>query len=210
MSAAGDAGYPTNIASDIRRGALSISGLRSAAEVVSWAFNSEEHEVSSPILIDEAYVVAFLDQVSKDGIPPFDHVKDAMRTGATREAKADLYASQMGSGTLEEIATAVNTKVLTATSIALKFPTIKGAGSLAEPKVVGLALAIPVGNISQPIVGENGVWVISPSSVAEAAEKTDFLSEQSNLLARARGAVTLRISNAMLEAANVVDNRNSN
>jgi peptidyl-prolyl cis-trans isomerase D len=210
MSAAGDAGYPTNMASDIRRGAISISGLRNAAEVVSWAFNSEESEVSKPFLIDEAYVVAFLDQVSKDGIPPFDHVKEAMRTGATREAKADLYVAQMGSGTLEEIATAVNTKVLTTNNMALKFPTIKTAGALAEPEVVGLALAIPIGNISQPIVGENGVWVISPISIAEADEKTDFLTEQSNLLARARGAATLRVSNAMLEAANVVDNRSSN
>jgi hypothetical protein len=34
------------------------------------------------------------------------------------------------------------------------------------------------------------------------------LSEQTSLLARARGAVTQRISNAMLDAAELMDNRN--
>ena len=54
------------------------------------------------------------------------------------------------------------------------------------------------------------MWVVAPSSIREAAEKTDFLSEQSSALARARGAATLRISNAMLEAADLEDNRGAN
>jgi len=210
MASAGDAGYPTNIAKDIRRQATSISGLRNARELVSWAFNAVEGEVSNPILVDDTYVVAFLDQVSKNGVPPFNHVEDRMRTGAIREAKADLYAAQMSSGTLQEVAAAIGTNVLTATDMALKFPTIKGAGALPEPEVVGTAFAIPVGNMSQPIVGANGIWVVAPASIREAAEKTDFLSEQSSGLARARGAATLRISNAMLEAAELEDNRGVN
>jgi peptidyl-prolyl cis-trans isomerase D len=184
--------------------------LRNARELVSWAFNAVEGEVSNPILVDDTYVVAFLDQVSKNGVPPFNHVEDRMRTGAIRKAKADLYAAQMSSGTLQEVAAAIGTNVLTATDMALKFPTIKGAGALPEPEVVGTAFAIPVGNMSQPIVGANGIWVVAPASIREAAEKTDFLSEQSSGLARARGAATLRISNAMLEAAELEDNRGVN
>jgi len=210
MQSAGEAGYPTNIAKDIRRQANSVSGLRSARELVSWSFNAVEGEVSNPILIDDTYVVAFLDQVSKNGVPAFDHVEDRMRTGAIREAKANLYADLMATGTMEEVAAAIGGQVLTASDVALKFPTLKGAGALPEPEVVGTAFAIEVGNMSQPIIGANGVWVVAPSSIREAAEKTDFLSEQSSALARARGAATLRISNAMLEAADLEDNRGAN
>lgn len=208
--AAGDAGYPTNFAKDIRRQATSISGLRNARELVTWAFNATEGEVSNPILVDDTYVVAFLDQVSKEGIPPFEHVEKVMRTGAIREAKGELFQDQMSTGTLSEIAASIGTNVLTATDMALKFPTIKGAGALPEPQVVGTAFAIPIGNMSQPIVGANGIWVVAPTSIREAAEKSDFLSEQSSGLARARGAATLRISNAMLEAAQLEDNRGVN
>ena len=169
-----------------------------------------EGEVSNPILIDDTYVVAFLDQVSKNGVPAFDHVEDRMRTGAIREAKANLYADLMATGTMEEVAAAIGGQVLTASDVALKFPTLKGAGALPEPEVVGTAFAIEVGNMSQPLIGANGVWVVAPSSIREAAEKTDFLSEQSSALARARGAATLRISNAMLEASDLEDNRGAN
>lgn len=208
MTAAGDAGYATNVAEDVQRNANIVSGLRNAAELVSWAYNAEEGEVSNPILIDKNYVVAHLDRITEAGIPAFEIVENEMRTGAVKEAKGKLYASRMNSGTLEEIGQAVDAKVLTAANISLKFPTITGSGASAEPEVVGQAFAIPAGNISQPIVGNNGVWVIAPKSATMAADRADYLAEQTSLLSKARGAVTVRISNAMLEAANLEDNRN--
>jgi hypothetical protein len=114
----------------------------------------------------------------------------------------------MVAGSMEEIATAVGSSVASATNIALKFPTVNGAGSLPEPDVVGMAFAIPVGNVSAPIVGNNGVWVIAPTSSTDAAAKSDYLTEQTTLLSRARGAATIRISNAMMDAADLEDNRN--
>jgi peptidyl-prolyl cis-trans isomerase D len=208
MQAAGDAGYTTNIAKDVDRGATSVSGLRSAAELVAWAYGAEEGEISNPILIDKNYVVGYLDRITEKGEPKFEYVEEQMRLGAIKEAKAELYAAQMTTGSLDEIAEAVGAKVSTASNVSLKFPTISGAGSQAEPEVVGMAFAIPVGNVSNPIVGNNGVWVIAPTSSTEAATKNDYLSEQTTLISRARGAATIRLSNAMLEAANIEDNRN--
>ena len=206
--AAGDAGYTTNIANDVVRGATSVSGLRNAAELVGWAYGAEEGEISNPILIDKNYVVGYLDRITEKGEPKFEYVEEQMRQGAIKEAKAELYAAQMTTGSLDEIAKATGTKVSTASNVSLKFPTISGAGSQAEPEVVGMAFAIPVGNVSNPIIGNNGVWVIAPTSSTEAATKNDYLSEQTTLISRARGAATIRMSNAMLDAANVEDNRN--
>jgi peptidylprolyl isomerase/peptidyl-prolyl cis-trans isomerase D len=182
--------------------------LRNATELVSWAYNAEEGEVSNPILIDKNYVVAHLDGITNQGEPEFDAVEQEMRTAAIKEAKGALYASMMAQGTLEEIATAIGSSVKAASNIAMKFPTVSAAGARPEPEVVGRAFAINNGELSTPIVGENGIWVIAPTSSTDATEKTDFLSEQTSLLARARGAVTQRISNAMLEAAELTDNRN--
>lgn len=208
MQAAGNAGYTTNLATNVARGAASIAGLRNAAELVAWAYGAEEGEISNPILVDKNYVVGYLDRITEKGAPKFEYVEEQMRQGAIKEAKAEKYAAMMATGTLDEIANAVGEKVSTASNISLKFPTVSGAGAQAEPEVVGMAFAIPVGNLSNPIVGKNGIWVIAPTSSTEAAGKGDYLSEQTSLLARARGAATTRISNAMLEAANVKDNRN--
>jgi len=208
MQAAGDAGYTTNIAKDVDRGATSVSGLRSAAELVAWAYGAEEGEISNPILIDKNYVVGYLDRITEKGEPKFEYVEEQMRLGAIKEAKAELYAAQMTTGSLDEIAEAVGAKVSTASNVSLKFPTISGAGSQPEPEVVGMAFAIPVGNVSNPIIGNNGVWVIAPTSSTEAVTKNDYLSEQTTLISRARGAATIRLSNAMLDAANIEDNRN--
>ena len=208
MQAAGDAGYATSEALDIERNATNISGLRNAGELVSWAYNAEVDEVSNPVLIDKNYVVGYLDRITEKGVPPFEYVENEMRTGAVKQAKGELYAAKMAEGTLEQIAEAVASTVESASGISLKNPRISEAGSLGEPEVVGKAFAIPVGNISAPIIGNNGVWVIAPTQVAEAVEKTDFLTEQTNLLNRARGASTIRLNNAMLEAAGLQDNRN--
>ena len=208
MSSSSEAGYATNTADKVLRKATSISGLRNATEMVSWAYNAEEGEVANPILIDKNYVVAHLDRITEQGEPDFEAVEQQMRTAAVREAKGAMYAGMMGEGSLEDIATAIGSSVKAASNIALKFPTISAAGSKPEPEVVGRAFAIDNGNVSMPIIGENGIWVIAPTSSTESAEKSDFLSEQTSLLSRARGAVTQRISNAMLDAADLTDNRN--
>ena len=208
MTTSSEAGYATSTADKVLRKATSISGLRNATELVSWAYNAEQGAVSNPILIDKNYVVAHLDMITAQGEPEFSAVEQEMRTAAVKEAKGKLYASKMNAGSLDEIAAAIGSSVKAASNISLKFPTVSAAGAKPEPEVVGRAFAIANGEVSMPIVGENGVWVIAPTSSTEAAEKKDFLSEQTSLLARARGAVTQRISNAMLDAAELTDNRN--
>ncbi|MBN31145.1 MAG: hypothetical protein CL845_04000 [Crocinitomicaceae bacterium] len=208
MQAAEDAGYATNTANDVLRNAKSVSGLRNASELVAWAYGAEAQEVSNPILVDKNYVVGYLDRITEAGAPLFEYVENEMRAGAMKEAKGEVYSMRMATGSLEEIAADVESSVASATNIAMKSPTISGAGSLPEPKVVGMAFAIPMGNISAPIVGANGVWVIAPTSSTDAVDKSDYLTEQTTLLSRARGAATVRISNAMMDAANLEDNRN--
>jgi peptidyl-prolyl cis-trans isomerase D len=209
MTAAGDAGYPTNIATDVESSATSISGLRSAGPVVSWAFSAKEGEISQPLEIDGNYIIAYLDLIKVAGEPPFTNVEDRMRTGAVQKAKGEMYAERMNGNDITSIASSVGVSALTATGIALKNPNIRTAGTKAEPVVVGLAFAIEAGQISNPIIGENGVWVIAPQSVTEAATKTDYLKEQTSLLNRAKGGLSTRLTTALLESGDIEDLRDA-
>jgi peptidyl-prolyl cis-trans isomerase D len=114
----------------------------------------------------------------------------------------------MTGSNLDEVAAAAGATVKTALNVNIKTSTIAGSGASAEPEVAGLAFSIPVGEMSNPIVGNHGVWVIAPSNITEAAEKTDFLTEQSALVTKALNGFSLSIKNAIRDGSDVIDNRN--
>ena len=208
ISSAKDAGHTSSDIKNINRKATSLSGLTNATELVNWSYNAEVGEISQPILIDDNYVVAILTLSKEDGIPAFEDVEEKMISGATKEAKGKYYASLMNGANLEEVARAVKSTVKTALNVNLNKATISGSGASAEPEVAGLAFSIPVGEMSNPIIGNHGVWVIAPESITEAEEKSDFLTEQSALATKARSGLSLAITNAIRDESNVIDDRN--
>ena len=210
IAKASEQGYPTSEAKDIQPGASAVAGIQNAGELIVWAFGAEEGKISPPLVSDNEYVVAFLQRIKEAGVPEFEHVEDRMRDGAIQEAKAQKLKSQMQGSDLAAIGQAIGETAQMANGIALKFPTISAAGPAPEPVVVGTALGMEKGTVSEPIQGNNGVWVVSQVNVTEAPEKTEFTSEQTALFGRAKGGFNTRVFNAMSEAAEVEDNRGKN
>jgi peptidyl-prolyl cis-trans isomerase D len=201
-------GYTSSEVLNIIREAKSISELRDASELVRWVYGAKVGEISHPIIADNSYIVAVLDLAKEDGEPLFEAVEDKMREGAVKEAKGKLYAELMSAGNLEDVASAVGETVRTGFKVNTKTSAISGSGAGAEPTVAGLGFSIPIGEISNPVVGAHGVWVIAPVSITEPAEKTDFLEEQTTIVTRNRSGVSQAVVNGMLEASDIEDNRN--
>ena len=157
--------------------------------------------------------MAVLDLAKEDGEPLFEAVENEMREGAIKEAKGRFYTELMSAGNLEDIATAIGETVRTGFKVNTKTSAISGSGAGAEPTVAGLGFSIPIGEISNPVVGTHGVWVIAPVSVTEPEDKIDFLDEQTTVVARNRSGVSQLgfpqvVVSGMLEASDVEDNRN--
>ena len=207
LEAASEAGYATGEGKGIAPAARSIAGIREATEIVAWTYRSERGEVSNPILTADFYIVAHLDNVTEAGVPTLEAVKEEMTEGATNEAKGDWYAQQMDGTSLDDIAVAVGETVKTARDVSIKVPTFRGSGAGPEPKVAGACFSIPVGNMSSPIVGKDGVWVIAPVSLKEAGTKDSYLEEQSTLATRARTNFPFTVLSTMQKAADIDDNR---
>jgi peptidyl-prolyl cis-trans isomerase D len=207
MAAAKEAGYATGEANSIAPSARSIAGVKDASEIVAWSYRSQEGEVSNPILTSDFYIVAHLDAITKAGAPDLEDVREKMVEGATNEAKGKLFAKKMEGSSLDDIAAAVSETVKTGRDVSIKFPTVRGSGASAEPKVAGAAFSTPTGEVSAPIVGSYGVWVISPQNVTDAGEKDSYLDEQSTLASRARTNFPFTVLNVMQKAAGVEDNR---
>ena len=192
---------------NIIRGAKSLSGIRNASDIVNWVYKAEEGDISHPIKTDKQYVIVVVDMIKKKGEPKFAAVEEQMRSGALKQAKGELYAELMDGNNLEEIAEAISEPVKTAFNANLKTALVPGSGSGAEPIVVGSSFSIPEGNMSNPIIGESGIWVIAPTKVTPAEEKTDFLEEQTALVTRSKSGLSIAVTKGMNEAAGVEDNR---
>lgn len=213
-NAADTMGYAIVEARDVKSGAEAITGLQNGAEVVGWAYGADKGDVSNPFQIDGNYIIACLVNIKEEGEPPFENVEAAMRAGALKEKKAELYMELMQGSSLEDIAEKAGDQVNAAAGISLKTPSISGAGGAPEPDVVGAAFALPLNTLSDPIQGANGVWVISPTLRNEVEATGDFKSEVSGLNDRTyfrnlpiSSGASVRLSNAIRDKADVEDFR---
>ena len=213
-NAADTMGYAIVEARDVKSGAEAITGLQNGAEVVGWAYGADKGDVSNPFQIDGNYIIACLVNIKEEGEPPFENVEAAMRAGALKDKKAELYMDLMQGSSLEDIAEKAGDQVNAAAGISLKTPSISGAGGAPEPDVVGAAFALPLNTLSDPIQGANGVWVISPTLRNEVEATGDFKSEVSGLNDRTyfrnlpiSSGASVRLSNAIRDKADVEDFR---
>ena len=191
------------------RAASGLTGLPNAGEVIGWSYGAKTGDVSNPFRIGDDYIVAALVTVKEAGTPPLENVREQMRAGALIQAKADFYMAKMQDATLEEVAEAIGEKIQVAAGVSLKTPSIPAAGG-AEPVIIGRATGLGIGDMSGPIQGQNGVWVIRGKAVAPAPVKEDFASEMNVLNTQMGRSASRNVLGAVITAADVKDTRSGN
>src|SRR5690606_25127436 len=114
----------------------------------------------------------------------------------------------MGSKTIEAAAQKANATVATA-EITFANPQFPGAGY--EPAVVGaLFSGLKDGQMTIPLTGEQGVYLVKLNKTVKAPTATNYDVEKQQMLSALRGNVQNAIRQAMYEKSNVVDNRKFN
>ena len=119
--------------------------------------------------------------------------------------KAEIIKNKISGSTLSEIAQSQGTTVKTAGAVSMNAPTIAGAGN--EPKVVGAAFGLKEGEVSSPIEGSRGVYVIQVVKVSEAPGLENYAAFAGQQAQKSRAAVSTKVLNALKEAADIEDNR---
>jgi peptidyl-prolyl cis-trans isomerase D len=160
---------------------------------------------------DEKYIVAVLTEAKEEGYASLEDVKTEVTVAVKKEKKAEklvesLNAALEGVSDLNQYGTANNVNVGEATQI--KFANTYVAGVGLEPYVVGAAMYLPVDQISEPLVGESGVFVISVTNRSEPAPaETEYDAARSRLKLTMESRSNFEAYNALLDAAEVEDNR---
>lgn len=204
-SGAKEKGLEVQKANDVIRTAQSVGQIQNPTELVRWAYSAEEGKVSEPIEIDNTIIVALLTRVKKEGIAPFEDVKDIVKGEVIKEKKAEKFQEQMsGHGSLQDLAEALSLSIRNANDVSFANPTLGGSR---EPQVVAMALTLESGQMSTPLKGETGVYVVQVESIVEPMEVEEYTSEKQSVTAKISNRAQGGVYNALKEKADVKDER---
>ncbi|MBL0356582.1 MAG: SurA N-terminal domain-containing protein [Chitinophagaceae bacterium] len=140
-----------------------LGNLDDARQLIKWAFEAKEGDVSEPFNIGDQFVVAAVNKVVPQGLPDAKTIRPQVEFMVRNEKKAAIIKTKLAPAqTLEAAAAAYNVPVGTAgadSSLTFSSGVINGVGN--EPKLIGAAFNKAYQTkLSEPIAGNNGVYVL--------------------------------------------------
>ncbi|HQV01401.1 MAG TPA: peptidyl-prolyl cis-trans isomerase, partial [Bacteroidia bacterium] len=208
--AAQTAGYTSRTADNIKEIDRNINGIgNNCRDVVRWIYSAKPNEVSRSFRVDNKYIVAMVKYIAPQGYRTIETAKDLVTAGAIREKKAQTLiekanAALASNKNIDALAAKLNTQVIPVQSVNFGSQYVPGLGP--EPKVIGQLVTLKQGEVSKPIEGSQGVFVIMAETVSKPAEIKDFSSTKQTLMQQ-NGNRFYEVFNALKEKANVKDNR---
>lgn len=170
-----------------------ISGLGQSSIILNELSRMERGDVSDVIETEDDFVVFRVDEVIPEGTRPLDEVRSQVEALVREQKREEILAQRVNEMlendvSLEELAETSGKSIQNVEQIRLNSASISGAGR--EPKIVGSALSLPVGQRSDVIKGNNAVFVLmvddrtmadpSEMTTAERREIRNQLQEQKN------------------------------
>ena len=191
-------------------------GLKNQRRVIQWLF-SDETSISDFKRFDVAnggYLIAQVSGITEKGLSSVENSSFKILPEVIKSKKADYIISQNDNSlSISEIAKINNTEVKKALALNQKNATISGAGF--EPLVVGYSFGLDLNNISDFIVGENGVYklkVIKKDDIRndEQSINSNFINSFRNQLINSnRTTVSGNVYQSLKDGAEITDNRSA-
>ncbi|MBR4327776.1 MAG: SurA N-terminal domain-containing protein [Bacteroidales bacterium] len=186
-----------------------IPGIENSREIIRDAFNDEKaKEVSGVYEMGDRFIVAVLTGIHPKGTQTLASVKTEVTRLATNDAKGDAILAKLGTvSSVEDAAGKMGKEVKDANSIHLDMMQIPGIGF--EPKVIAAAAALQQGQVSKPIKGENGVYVLQNTSYtpAQAIQPLNITTDKKMMQSDLTNRASYQIYNAVMDQANITDQR---
>ncbi|RLD64088.1 MAG: peptidylprolyl isomerase [Bacteroidetes bacterium] len=196
------------VANNLRINDNKISGLDSPRELIRWAFKAEEGTGSPIFEFGNKFVVATLTDVREEGYSDIEQVRTDIEIDVKREKKAEKLIEDIknqNQNNINDLAKSLNTEVKSSKDIRFSSFGIKGLGI--EPKINAAAVTLPKEKLSEPIKGNNGVYVIVVKSINNSGEKIDINKEKVYLTKNLLNQIESISFNALKENSDIKDNR---
>ena len=202
------------MANNVQINSRSLPGLEDARSLIRAAFDTKEKNIitsnNDPIFeISDQFIIGFVTDISKEGIASLEEVKNDVRVKVKENKKARIMKERFNealgdSKSLAPVADQMGLQIMEANQVNYDTYSIPGAGS--EPKVVGAATAMEEGQISFPIQGENGVYLVEVTNVEEGQNMAPQMLQQREMQ-RLQRTAAFDAFTALKDAAEIKDKR---
>jgi len=209
-------GYDKRTANNLKPTDKEIPGLESPRNLIRSVFEGKQNEIvldlneQAVFELGDQFVIAYLTDVKKEGFSKLEDVESDVRLNVMKEKKALKIIENIKAGmgetvTIEELARNLGVNIETATGISFNSFSVPGTGI--EPQVIATAVNSDQGILTSPIIGNNGVYVITVTNITNP-EETDGLTAILNQLKNTYNSrVGYEAFEALKENAGIVDKR---
>ena len=183
-----------------------FGSVNNQRQIVKWAFESGTKigSVKRFEIVNVGHVIAKLKKINEKGLMAVEEGRPQVEPILKNKKKAEKIKAKMNGTSLAAIAASNKVTVQNALDLTIENPSVPGAGF--EPKVVGTAFSSKSGQVSKPIEGNSGVYVISTKAVTKApaiAKYTDYVTKLKPQVVGNAG----RFMQALKDDADIQDNR---
>ncbi|MBL4861524.1 MAG: SurA N-terminal domain-containing protein [Crocinitomicaceae bacterium] len=159
--------------------------------------------VEAPLRDKNRRVIAIVSSIKVKGEVHFEDVKPAVKADYIQDQKAKRLMEKMNGKSLNDLAKNGD-RIQNAEVTFANARILNGY----EPEIVGaLFTGLKDGKMTQPIKGKQGVYVVRIDKTTKAPSAASYKTEKDQLLAQQKGKLQGQATNALIEKADVVDNR---
>lgn len=162
--------------------------------------------VNSPIRDGNRYVIAILSSIKQKGEAKFEDVKVIVKNDYIQEEKSKRFIAKMRNAKRLESLVSDGKASVQKAEVTFANPQMTGAGF--EPEVVGaLFTGLKDGQMTKPLKGKQGVYVVRIDKTLKAPAAANYDVEKGQLLSTNKAKIQGDATKALVEKAEVVDNR---
>lgn len=157
-----------------------ITGISNPRQIVRWAFdeNTKVGDMSSIFDLDDMYVIAVLTKSVEEGDAPYQDIAERYEYVIKKEKKGAMLAEQAKAYGTDYQKMIDNMKGEKTTVDNVTFEG-RGFGNFGvEDKVIGTVIGMKEGEVSEPIIGGNGLYVVKVVKETPATATTDYSNIQ--------------------------------
>jgi peptidyl-prolyl cis-trans isomerase D len=215
IAAIEEQGLNKRVAMDIKENDQQIPGLESPRLLIRSIYETEKNQIvldfndQAVFELEDKFVVAYVTDVKEKGVAPFEQVQSDVELQVRLQKKGELLAqrieqSSAEASSLEDLANTLDASVEEVRDIKFTAFSIPNLG--VEPRILGTLVSLPENQLSPPVIGNNGVYVVEVTSVLQG-EIPELETEKNNLLFTYQNRANFEAYNALKANANIEDQR---
>lgn len=153
------------------KGNAFIAGLGQSRQIMNFLETSDEEVISNPIELSDQFVVLKVTEIVPEGPRPFEEVQGQIRNIVINNKRKEQIVQRVNdllatNETLEALAASSGKEVSRAENLSMNASVIPGGGR--EPGVIGAVFGLVEGERSDPITGNNAVFVVQVDNRVDA------------------------------------------